>query len=260
MKNRYLFIPGFILLLLLTSCIKSLLCVRGDGIIEEETRRVTSFNQIENSTSFDVIYIKADTTGVSIKAEQNILNYIETNVYNNTLEVRTSPGSICLDYREKPLVTVTSPALTRIVSSGSGDILADQMSGENLSAKLTGSGDVSIESMTGSNIDILLTGSGDLEVMQSVCLESDCQISGSGNITISGECNDAHLKITGSGNIYSSEFLTNSASVIISGSGSAYTTIWEYLNGLISGSGNIYVSGNPEIDQTVTGSGRIIKR
>ena len=259
MRNKYILLTVSVTLFTLTSCLKSLLCIRGDGIIMTETRRVTSFDQIENSTSFDVIYLKADTLGIEIRAEQNILDYIETNVYDNCLEIRTSPGSICLDYNEKPLITVTSPSLERVVNSGSGVFLADQMSDETVSVKLSGSGDISIETITGNYLDIILSGSGDIEIKESTCSNSDCLLSGSGNVTISGECDKAHYKITGSGNIYSSDLITNTASIIISGSGSIFTTIEEYLNGLISGSGNIYVSGNPEIDQTVTGSGRIIK-
>ncbi len=259
MKNKYIILPAIILLLIMTSCLKSILCVRGDGIIEVETRRVTSFDQIENSTSFDIIYRKADTLGISINAEQNILDYIETNVYDNCLEITTSPGSICLNYTEKPLVTITSPSLKKIISSGSGAFLADNLSGENISLKLSGSGDISVQNAAGNSIDIILTGSGNIKIEEAACSISDFLISGSGDIDISGDCVNGHLKITGSGNIYSYDFITNSTSVIISGSGNAYTTIEKYLNGLISGSGNIYVRGNPEIDQTVTGSGRIIK-
>lgn len=243
----------------MTSCLKSLLCVRGDGIIQVETRRVTSFARIENSTSFNIIYRKADTLGISIRAEQNIMNYIETNVYDNCLEIRTSPGSICLDYTEKPIVTITSPSLNQIINSGSGAFLADTLSVENISLKLSGSGDISVQNATGNSIEIILSGSGNIKIEEAVCSISDFLISGSGNAYISGDCENGHLKITGSGNIYSYDFITNSTSIIISGSGDIYTTVEDYLNGLISGSGNIYVRGDPKIDQTVTGSGRIIK-
>jgi hypothetical protein len=259
MKNKHIFLVGIILLLSMTSCLKSLLCVRGDGIIEVETHRVTSFNQIENSTSFDIIYRKADTLGISIRAEQNILDYIETNVYDNCLEIRTSPGSICLDYTEKPVITVTSPSLKKIINSGSGAFLANTLSGENIALKLSGSGDISVQNATGNSIGIILSGSGNIKIEEAFCSISDLLISGSGDIYISGESENGHLKITGSGKIYSYDFITSSNSVIISGSGNVYTTVEDYLNALISGSGNIYVRGDPKIDQTVTGSGRIIK-
>jgi len=260
MKKKLIYLPGTICILLaFTSCLKSLLCIRGDGDMMTETRRVTAFHEIKNTTSFDVIYRKADTLGISISAEQNILDYIETNVYDNCLEIRTSPASVCLDYTQRPVLTITSPSLDKIISTGSGAMLADKMTAETAYAKNTGSGDISIEKTSGDNAELIVTGSGNIEIKEAVCANSDFLISGSGDIDVSGECDDSHLKITGSGNIYASDFITNSASVIITGSGSAFTSIVEYLNGLISGSGNIYVRGNPEIDQTLTGSGRIIK-
>ncbi len=259
MKSKLLFtviilflVPAF------TSCLKDLLCVKGDGIMETETRRVTSFDQIENSTSFDVIYRKADTLGIAITAEQNILDYIETNVYDNTLEIRTSPGSICLDYNHKPVLTITSPSLKKIINSGSGTFLADNLTGDAITMKLSGSGDISVQQMTGNSIDIILSGSGDIKVDQASFSGSDFLLSGSGDADISGDCETAHFKVTGSGNLHSSDFVTTTASIILSGSGNIYTNVTGYLNGLISGSGNIYVKGDPRIDQTVTGSGRII--
>lgn len=259
MKNRLIILLSGVLILNLTSCLRDLLCVNGDGIIEEEVRRVTSFNQINNSTSFEVIYKRADTSGIRIRAEQNIINYIETNVYNDCLEITTSPGSICLDYTEQPVITITSPALDKAVISGSGSFFADSMEGVHVFLKMSGSGDISVDEVLSDNCEINLTGSGNINVKQLISLSSDFQITGSGDITVTGSCDESHLRIPGSGNIYAGNFPVNTSSVIISGSGNAFTDIDDYLNGLISGSGNIYVKGDPEIDQTITGSGRIIK-
>lgn len=259
MKNRLIIPLTVICLSILPSCLKDLLCVNGDGIIETEKRRVTSFDKIDNSTSFEVIYKKADTLGISITAEQNILGYIETNVYDNSLEISTSPGSICLDYSEQPVITVTSPLLKMVKLSGSGDLFADTMASQNVTLISSGSGNISVDQLISDESQITVSGSGSINISKIICLNSDILITGSGNVSLSGNGENSHLRITGSGNIYSGNFPVKSSSVIISGSGDAYTNIEQYLNGLISGSGNIYVKGDPEIDQTVSGSGRIIK-
>lgn len=259
MKNRIIVIITGILLITLNSCIKSLLCVHGDGIINTEIHRVTAFDQIENATSFDIIYKHADTFGITIRAEQNIMNYIETNVYDGCLEIRTSPGTICLDYTEQPVITVTSPGLQSVKIAGSGAFIAEAMSGETVLLKLTGSGNLSVEEVACNDLNIIVTGSGNIGVGNSTCLNSDVLITGSGDVSVSGDCENSHLRITGSGNIYSGNLMSITASVIISGSGNAFTNIQDSLNGLITGSGNIYVKGDPVIEQTITGSGRIIK-
>ena len=223
-----------------------------------ETRRVTAFYEIENSTSFDVIYKKADTLGIIVNAEQNIMNYIETNVYDNCLEITTSPATICLDYTERPLITVTSPSLEKVFNAGSGAFIGGELSGETVTLKVSGSGDITIDTVTSDYIDITITGSGNIELKTALCSNYDCLITGSGDASVNGNCENAHLKITGSGSIYAVDLITINSSVIISGSGNVFTTTTDYLNGLISGSGNIFVRGDPEIDQTLTGSGRII--
>lgn len=243
----------------LTSCIKDLLCIKGNGITETELRPVTAFVNIENSTSFDVIYHRADTTSLLVKAEGNILQHIITETFNNTLEVRTTPISACFDYSERPVIIATSPGLSKIFLSGSGDILADEMEGPAVTLKLSGSGNISVSHLTGTKFSIALSGSGDINADDVVCNDAEMDISGSGNISVKGTGNTGLIRISGSGNIYSAEFTLQSLSAAISGSGSIFTTVENTLSAIISGSGNIYLKGDPEITQIVSGTGRIIR-
>jgi hypothetical protein len=259
MKTRVIILLTGVCLLSLSSCIKDLLCVNGNGIIKEEKRRVTSFDQLDNSTSITVVYKKADTLGVVVEADQNLLEKIETNVSSKCLEIRTSPGTLCLDYTRSPVITVSSPALWKAVITGSGRFSADKMAGENVILKVTGSGDISVKSVTCDESQLTITGSGNINVTDMKCVNSDILITGSGNTWVEGNCETSNLRITGSGRIFSNNLPVKSAYVNISGSGDAYTNVEEYLNGLISGSGNIYVEGDPQVDEKITGSGRIIK-
>lgn len=243
----------------LTSCIKEFICIKGNGIAETETRPIGSFSAIENSTPFDVIYHKADTTSLQIKAEVNILQHIITETLNNSLEVRTSPMNACFDYMERPVIMVTAPALSKIYLSGSGEIIADEMSGPAVSLRLSGSGNITVSKLSGTKLNMALSGSGDIYIDNAICNETELDISGSGNITVSGGGNLGLMRISGSGNIYSADFTLSSLSAAISGSGNIFTTVERTLSAIISGSGNIYLKGDPQILQTVSGSGRVIK-
>jgi hypothetical protein len=224
-----------------------------------EVRRTATFNHLENTTAFDVIYKKADSISVSITAEENLIEYILTETRDNILTIKTLPGTRCFDYTDRPVITVTGPNLTGAVLTGSGNMIADEISGETVSIKLTGSGDLNAESVITGNLFVTLSGSGDLNIGDASCENSDLLITGSGSIELNGVCDSGKLKITGSGNINSSDFTIGAALITISGSGNAFTTVAFSLTGILSGSGNIYVRGNPSITQTVTGSGRIIK-
>ncbi|NSW95572.1 MAG: DUF2807 domain-containing protein [Bacteroidales bacterium] len=244
----------------LTSCIKDFVCIKGNGVTETEIRPVNTFTSIENSTPFDVIYHKADTTGLIVKAEVNILPHIITETYNNTLELRTSPTHACFDYTERPVIMVTSPGLSKVLLSGSGDIIADEMSGPALSIRLSGSGNITAgQLLSETKLNIALSGSGDIYAENVFCNEAEFDLSGAGNISVNGSGNLGLMRISGSGNIYSADFILNSLSAVISGSGNIFTTVEETLSAILSGSGNIYLKGNPQILETVSGSGRIIK-
>lgn len=243
----------------LTSCIKDFICINGNGIIETEMRPVAEFVNIENSTPFDVIYHNADTTSLLIKAESNILQHIITETFNNTLELRTTPLSACFNYNERPVIIATSPGLSKLFLSGSGDIIADEMEGPSVTLKLSGSGNISVSQLTGTKLSMAVSGSGDIFADDAVFNEAEMDISGSGNITVKGTCNIGLIRISGSGDIYSADFKLNSLSAAISGTGSIYTTVENTLSAIISGTGNIYLKGDPEITQIVSGTGRIIK-
>ena len=253
------FVISSILVVFTTSCLKDLICINGNGILETELRTSTGFNGIVNSTSIDVIYKKADSVSISVRAESNLFSHIVTETVDGSLEIRTVPGSSCFDFVHQPVITVTSPELSTILSTGSGALLADTLSGVRVSVKLTGSGDVTSGTVICGDLSITITGSGNIDITKASCDNPDFLISGSGDISIRGDSDTGQLRISGSGNINAGEFRITTATEIISGSGNIYTMVENSLNATISGSGNIYVNGNPVINQNISGSGRIIK-
>ena len=179
----------------LSSCIKNI-CIQGDGLMTTEVRRTGTFNQLENTTAFDVIYKKADSVNVSITGEKNLLDYIRTETRDNILTIRTLPGTVCFDYTDRPVITVTGPNLRGAILTGSGNMIADEMSGEIVSIKLTGSGDLIAESVITGDLLVTLSGSGDLKIDDASCENSDLLTTGSGSIDLSGVCDSGELKIT----------------------------------------------------------------
>ena len=259
MKNKNIILIISTFLIPLNSCLESLLPVRGNGMIVTETRRSGPFDKVENSTSIDIIYKQADSISISIKADENLQEYIVTETYDNTLEIKTRPGHSFLDFKERPLITITSPNLESAYLTGSGTFVADEMSGDEVILKLSGSGDISVSQIDFTELSVMLTGSGNINVENCQGTASDILLSGSGNAGIKGQSEECHFKITGSGGIFAENYFITSASITISGSGNVFTKVDNALTAIISGSGNIYLRGNPEISKTISGSGRIIK-
>jgi hypothetical protein len=258
MKSKFIILLSGAMLIAITSCIEDLMVIRGNGISTTETHRTAPFFKLENSTSIDVIYKTADTTGITITADENLIDNIITETYDNTLEIKFTPDDHHPEFRVKPLITITSPRLEKAIISGSGALLAGRMTGDDVTIKVSGSGDISTDNVTSKNLSVVITGSGNINIKECVTGFSDIILTGSGNLNTSGQSTDNNLKITGSGTIHADNYLLNTASVIISGSGNVFTNIDQKLNAIISGSGNIYLRGNPAISKTISGSGRII--
>lgn len=260
MKNRLILILSGILFLGFTSCIDGFRCIDGDGFVASELRSAEGFHMIENTTEFDIIYKKSDTTGILVRTDLNLMDHIVTEVVNNTLEIKTRPRTACLNLSKGSVITIASPDLERVSLSGSGSLTADEMSGDRVSVRLSGSGDISVDRIISHDLSGTISGSGDILLSLVNCTDSEFATSGSGKISVAGECDTEDIKISGSGMFDGRNFVTRSANIALSGSGNVHSNVTDYLKAAISGSGNIYLSGNPRIEQKTSGSGRIIKQ
>jgi hypothetical protein len=257
MRTKNLIVTAFFAMLILNSCEDDIFCTRGNGLSQTIIHRAAGFNSIENTTSIDVVYKRADTTSISITADENLIDKITTETNNNNLVIRTS-GHKCLDFNTRPLITITSPSLQTVIASGSATFIADEASGANITIKMSGSGDVSVEKITATDLTVSLSGSGNIKSNNCTSANSDIFLSGSGEITLSGQSENSNLKISGSGKINAENFSLQTADITVTGSGDVFTLVENSLTAFISGSGNIYLKGNPTINKTITGSGRII--
>ena len=85
--------------------------------------------------------------------------------------------------------------------------------------------------------------------------------SGSGMITIEkGSAKNYKITIAGSGDVKSFGFVSEQATVSITGSGDAELSVTQKLKATLNGSGNVYYKGNPVVDAVSSGSGKAIKK
>lgn len=188
MKQKNIILITGVILISLTSCLEDMLFIRGNGISETVTRRSGTFSRIENSTSIDIVYKKADTTGITITADENLLSYIETETYSFTA-LLTGSGNMNI----KDCQSTGSD----IFLSGSGNL---NLKGQCIESdmKITGSGELFAEDFLLKSASVILSGSGN--VFTSVENDLNGVISGSGNIYLKGDP-IINKTITGSGRI-----------------------------------------------------------
>lgn len=214
--------------------------IKGSGEAGTENRTPGSFDSIQLSGSFKVQVRQAASETVELKADKNLLPYIETRVVDGsrgkTLEITTKKG-----YN----LAGTLPVQINI---GMGVL-------RNLS--IDGSGDVRIETMKTPELNASIAGSGDIRFAELFSEKVGFKVAGSGDILAKGRVNSLTISVAGSGDVKAAELAADEVKVSIAGSGDAQVQANKALKVSIAGSGDVRYVGSPEISSSVAGSGSI---
>ncbi|MBK9337098.1 MAG: DUF2807 domain-containing protein [Lewinellaceae bacterium] len=220
--------------LLFTACDPAL---TGSGAILSETRNTDAFTGVDVSVSGDVSIIRGDTFRVQVRAEENLLPYLQTRTEGNNLHIYFSRNVRDVDGLE---VEITMPELKHLQLSGSARLETDgAFSGSTLNLGLSGSGRLILNEM---NYPFIAA-----------------HVSGSGSILLKGQSDDTSFSVSGSGEVDALQCPTKTAEVHVSGSGTVRLKVSEVLETHISGSGNVWYDGSPSLDTHISGSGQVRK-
>ena len=213
--------------------------VRGNGVQDTEQRSVGSFDGIVSHGSFDVTVVTGNTHSVTVEADENLMEYIETEVDGDNLKISTRRG-YNLRPRSDVRITVTAPGFNELSSHGSGNIRGKGpiKATDHAKLHLSGSG----------NIDV------DIEAPS-----VDAQIAGSGNISVSGSAKSFSGTIHGSGNIRARDMKSEQSKVEIAGSGDVEVTASNKLDINIMGSGGVKYHGDAQVNTNIAGSGSVTR-
>ena len=224
------------ILLTYSACKKEVKCTEGNGDVVQEQREVDSFKNVSVIGAFATTIYQSQNSTVDFFAESNIIPLIRTDVSNQQLRIIVQDGS-CYNTNQAVEVYVNSPDYEDIQIDGSGNVDANNLNVDELVFQLNGSGKLGTI-INLSKLTVILTGSGNAQIVGNGVL---------GDFTLSG-----------SGNIYASNFTQDTVFIIVSGSGDAHINVSGFLDVTITGSGSVYYKGNPEIKQNITGTGELI--
>ena len=208
-----------IIFVLLSACLISgagchLPGVRGNGRIKTEERRTAAFANFDAGGAFEIEWQKG-SPAVRITTDENLLPYIENDVSDDTLRLRTREH-IWPTHGIKVVISSPTRAGGRI--RGAVKLTAKQLTGPTFALESKGASDVSLDGnidrllvdMTGASqlaagklqvktAEISTTGAGDAEVAVTDTLK--VVITGAGKVTYSGNPLTIKKQITGAGSI-----------------------------------------------------------
>lgn len=212
--------------------------IKGSGNSDTETRTLNSFDAVSLSSIGDLTIKNSDKDELVIEADDNLLQYITSEIKNGKLTIGTQDG-INFNPISKIRYTLYMTAdLTALTVSGLGNISAGQVNTNE--------------------IDLVVSGSGNILVDQVVAEKANTTISGLGSVEIKqGKIKNQIIEISGSGQLTAENVESEQVDVTISGLGGASLWVIDQLNAQISGSGSIDYYGNPRIQQNVSGLGKL---
>jgi len=224
------------LALLLINCSKNQVIVGSNNIITQE-KQLSVYDRIEVLGSYDVIFTDGEVGKIKIKAPDNILPLIQTEVSDGLLKIGAEKNR----YKVKEPIIIYVPVDSRLKQvdiKGSADIYSEKnLETKTLNVGIYGSGDVRLA------VDV-----------SSLALE----VVGAGDIRVSGRAKDLSIDISGSGDVDTSKLTAEKAVISISGAGDVSAYVTEDVDVSITGSGDVTIKGNPKkVKQKINGSGGV---
>jgi len=210
--------------------------IHGSGDLVSETRQLRQFNSIVVNTVAFVEVTRGANQEVVVTADDNIIEYISTPVYDGVLYISSYEGVSLSDFTMELDLSVTDLEAVIVNSvaavEGSGNIDVDYLLFEMNSV---------------GNINIELNADEVYSVNNSV-----------GTIELSGAAYRHNAAVWSVGSIRAFELQTDTTYVTTNSVGNAYVNADVYLRATINDIGSIYYKGYPEIHLEDNGTGRLI--
>ncbi len=239
MKQKLPVLATLLLILFaFSSCIFTGPSLKGNGNVVEKTRKTGSFDEIKVSRGMNVYISQGEKTKVVVKADENILDAIETRVEGNTLKVTTNQN---IRNATSKKVFVTTPNISMIKSTAGSNVFSETViKSKNLD--LTGS--------AGSNMK--------LEIDSRVL---NVAVSAGSNVKLEGRADSFTGKASSGSNLKAEDLTSKNCSANVSSGANLWITVKDNFMGHASSGGNIFYYGNPESsDIEKSSGGNIIKK
>ena len=237
-KLRVLLVTIFILGISVSTNGQIRKSVRGNHNVRTKERNAKSFTGIQVSSGIDVYLKQGDREKISVEADENLHEYILTEVVGDILKVYTD---VNIRDAEIKRVYVTIVDVDYVKTSSAGDVY----------------GETAIKS---ERIDLSASSAGDIK-LEIYAKEIAIKISSSGDITLSGETDMLKVDLSSAGDLNAYNLLAKEANVSVSSAGDADINVSEKLTARASSAGNINYKGNPKnVDAHSSSAGSITRR
>jgi hypothetical protein len=214
--------------------------VYGNKNVVKEERNAESFTGVSTSSAIDVILSQGDKIGIVVEADENLHEYIITEVKNGTLHVYTKDGINIRDAEMKK-VHVTMKEIYNVSSSSAGDVFGQTpVKTDRLELSSSSAGDIKLEVYA---------------------KEIHVNASSSGDLTLTGEADILNADLSSAGDLDAYNLKIKDADVTVSSAGDADIWVTEKLKANASSAGDVNYKGDPKnVDAHSSSAGGVHKK
>jgi hypothetical protein len=211
--------------------------VEGNGkFIKVDRALKDDFTSIEISGNFNMVLTQDSLPKLSIEADENLMDYIETKVKNHKLIIKnkkriTSAKDITIFLTINQLKQMELSGA--VVLRSSGKINLDE---------------ISLELSGASNVNMDLN-----------CSTLNAHCNGSSTLKLIGAAVSAEIETSGACDIDNSQMVIESMKMEVSGAGKIIVNVLTKLDVKVSGAAVVEYMGTPEVHKEVSGAGSVNK-
>jgi hypothetical protein len=212
--------------------------VHGNGKVVSKERTPEKASGVRASSGIDIYLTQGNKPRLVVEADENLHEYIITEVSNGVLNVYTDAN---IRDAEMKKVYVTLEEINTISASSAGDVFGETpVKTDDLRISASSAGDIKIE----------------------VYAESiDANISSSGDVTLSGEADVLEADLSSAGDLNAYDLKVREADVSVSSAGGADIFVTDKLIARASSAGDINYKGDPKnVDAHSSSAGGIHRK
>jgi uncharacterized protein YxeA len=212
--------------------------VHGNGNVVKKERKTEDFTGVKVSTGIDVYLKQGNNMSVTVEADENLHEYIITEVRDGILNIYTDAN---IRDAERKRVYITMKDVNSVRTTSAGDVIGETpVKTDRLELSASSAGDIKLE-VTANEIKI--------------------NISSSGNMTLTGEADILKADLSSAGDLNAFNLKVREADISASSAGDADINVTEKITARASSAGDINYMGNPKyIDSHSSSAGGIHKR
>jgi hypothetical protein len=239
MKN-FKYLTVVVLCLAIVGCVtcQTRKTVYGNKNVVKKERTAGSFTGVSTSSAIDVILSQGDNNSIMVEADENLHEYIITEIKDGTLHIYTDAN---IREAEMKRVHVTMKEINYVGSSSAGDVIG-------------------ITPVKTSNLKLSASSAGDIK-LEVYAQTLDLNGSSAGDITLSGEVDMLDANLSSAGDLNAFNLKTREADVTASSSGDADIYVTEILRARASSAGDVNYKGDPKnVDAHSSSAGGVHKK